>query len=132
MPVYISIDSAEIGTTISSSVLAIKATPGTLDIVESLTTTILNTAGPVVFGTDRNAPVNSTVFAVDSRPATMTLVESLTTTILNTAGPVVFGGDQNANVNSTVLTSITHAFTDATPVVPSTGTSTVTQTWTVS
>ena len=104
---------------VNSTVLAITATPDILDSVESLTTTIGNTAGPVVFDSDQNAPVNSTVVAVDSQPSTMTLVESLTTTILNTAGPVVFDTDQNAPVNSSVLASITYALTDNVPVLSS-------------
>ena len=42
-------------------VLTIKATPDTLDSVESRTTNLENTVSPIVAGINQNAPVGSSV-----------------------------------------------------------------------
>jgi hypothetical protein len=130
LPGYINRDLADTGATISSTVLTVKATPGTLDLVESRATSLGNVASPVVAGVDQNASVNSTVLAIKATPDILDLVESRTTSLGNTASPVVAGMDQNASVNSAILPSITYAYTDSVPVVVSnTAAVSNTQTW---
>jgi hypothetical protein len=130
LPGNINRDPVEIGTTVSSSVLTIKATPDTLDSVESLTTTLANTVSPIVAGVDQNATVSSSVLTIKATPDTLDSVESLTTNLENTIAPVVAGADQNATVSSSVSTSTTYAVTDGNPIViGATATATNQQYW---